>query len=121
MSTSYYYLSDPVTSVRIVPRGKYVLLNIWVNHGAAGSLTLLEEEAERLLRSLSDSHAGDDTCPMRTHFGGNQVGTVVTENVSDLDPGLVLISEYGEPLTVAEIRGRSGLGRADGTPAELQT
>ena len=111
MSTSYHYLSDPVTSVRIVPYGPHVLLSIWVNHGLAGSLTLLEAEARRLLLNLSDNHADGDTCPMRTHFGGNEVGTVVTENVRGLDPELVLISEYGEPRTVGQIRRHEGEGK----------
>ena len=63
--------------------------------------------------------ADDGDCPMRTHWGGRDRGCVVTENAKGLDPETTLVSEYGEPLTVGQIRGRAGHVRKDGWPGEL--
>ena len=53
---------------------------------------------------------------MPTHWGGLGVGTVVEELIEGLDPDEVLISEYGERSTVAEIRLLAGRGATPDAP-----
>jgi hypothetical protein len=119
MSTSYYHLSTPVTSVRPEIMGGHTHMGIWVNHAKAGTLILRNEEWIGFLRLLTNEEFDDSKAPMRTHWGGAEVGSIVTENENDLMDETQLVSEYGELLTVAEIRAFSGEKRADGLPTEL--
>lgn len=61
----------------------------------------------------------DGDCPMRTHWGGSEVGSIVTENENNLPDEMIVISEYGDLLTVREVRARQGAKRKDGAPTEL--
>jgi hypothetical protein len=109
MSTSYYRLAEPVTSLRAVTDGQHVRLTVFVNHANAGTLTLREEETRDFVRLLSISD--DSLCAIRTHYGGDEKGCVVTENTPGMDPSLTLVSEYGEIVSVAEIRRLAGTGK----------
>lgn len=110
MSTSYYYIQEPITSLRLEEGPGHDRLTVWQSGANAGTLVLTKGSARTII-SLFAEHAEDDRCPMRTHFGGVEVGCVVTENVRGLDPSLILISEYGELFTVAQIRAFAGEGR----------
>jgi len=61
----------------------------------------------------------DDRCPLRTHWGGPGCGAVVTVHDSELPDEAVVISEYGDLLTVGEVKARQGARRKDGWPTEL--
>jgi len=70
-----------------------------------GRLSVKQEDVQQIIRLFSDQ---DGEGVVRTHFGGTEVGCVVTERVRGLDPELTLISEYGEPVKVRRIRQYAG-------------
>ncbi len=118
MSTSYYRLREPVTSLRIERNETHARLSIWTNHGLAGTLVLRGDELAPLLCALSLDQ-DDFTCPLRTHWGGKDRGSVVTVNDPSLPDDVNVISEYGVLLTVGEVKARDGAKRSDGYPTEL--
>jgi hypothetical protein len=118
MSTSYYHLKHPITSLRVEMRGEHAHLTIWTNGKNNGTLVLGRDELPDILHMFARD-AGDGGCPMRTHWGGAEVGAVVTENTPGLADDMQIISEYGELLTVGRVRGRAGAKRKDGMPTEL--
>jgi len=118
MSMSYYYLRAPFTSVRLEHIGEHDKVTLWENGANAGTLTLSKGVGRKFLYMMTD-HVDDSQAPMRIYWGDSDKGCVVTENVRGLDPDLMLISEYGEPLRVSEIRDRAGHVRKDKMPGEL--
>ena len=60
----------------------------------------------------------DDKCPMRSYWGGSERGSVVYAN-ENLPDDTLLISSYGELLTVAQVKARNGARRQDSMPTEL--
>lgn len=120
MSTSYYRFKDPISSVRLEEGPGHDRLTIWENGANAGTLTLSLGTGRTIVKMLmEDVH--DGACPMRTHWGGVDRGTVVTINPSgkELTDDIVLVSEYGEVLKVADVKARDGARRKDGMPTEL--
>jgi len=104
MSTSYYHLREPVTALKLSPDDEgRTRLEVEVRGYKAGSLLLDDHDVPGVLLMLSDSGRYDDV-PVRTSWGGEGVGCQVTERVRGLDPNLQLVSEYGELMTLAEIR-----------------
>ena len=118
MSTSYYYTQSPF-SVRLEKDPGYDRVTIFEKGTNCGTLTVTAGMGGAVCWLFSEHNVDDDHAPMCTHWGGKNVGCVVTENVRGLDPNLQLISEYGEPMTVAEIRALAGHVRKDGRPGEL--
>ena len=118
MSTSYNRLIEGVTSIRLEEGKGHDRLTLWIEHGNAGTLTLPRGWGRRLVRLFADDSGSDDRDAMRTHWGGAKVGTVVTDNAR-LPDNAILISEYGEVLTVETIHARAGVKRKDGMPTEL--
>ncbi len=118
MSTNYYNLKEPFTSVRILSEGNHDKITFWSRHGNAGTL-IVERGDGKLIIKMLINYNEDTKCPMRTHWGGKDIGAIVTENIPNLEDKRVLISEYGEIVTVKEIRNRKGAKRADGMPTEL--
>ena len=119
MSTSYYRLKPPVTHIRVEDKTPgHTKLVIWVNHGLSGTLVLQTEEVRDFLRILV-LYEDDSGCPLRTHWGGPERGTIVTINDNTLPDEAVVISQYGELLTVSEVKVRDGAKRKDGFPTEL--
>lgn len=117
MSTSYYRLREPFTSIRIEVGNGHDRVTLWTRHGNAGTLTVDRGDGKRIALILV-KYGGDNECPMRTHWGGTS-GSVVTENQNNLPNEMTLVSEYGEVLSVADVRKRSGATRKDGMPTEL--
>ena len=115
MSTEYYRLKPPFTSIRIDSDAAHDRVTLWEDHANAGTLVLSSGRGRILARMLSD----DGPPVMRSYWGGSEVGTVVTESVSDLNVNEFVLSEYGECLTVERVRARAGAKRADGMPTEL--
>lgn len=118
MSTSYYYIEEPFTSIRLLEGPVHDRVSLWESHGLAGTLTVSHGKGRSLVRRFIQ-YADDPQAPLRTHWGGKEVGCVVTENIRGLADDLVLIDEYGEPVTVGVIRARAGHVRKDGMPGEL--
>ena len=118
MSTSYYRLASPITHLRIDGSGAHDKISIWVSHGLSGILVIPKHETHNILRIFSYDEA-DDKCPLHTYWGGKERGTVVTTNDESLPDEACVISEYGELLTVGEVKSRDGANRKDGMPTEL--
>ena len=59
----------------------------------------------------------DRNCLLRTHYGGKDRGLVVTV-IHDVPDETIAISEYGELLTVGQVKARDGAKRSDGTPED---
>jgi hypothetical protein len=113
MSTSYYYLREPITSVRFEERGEHCHISVWEHGKLAGKLIVAKENAHLFAWMFSERESDDSRAPIRTRWGGAEYGCVVDENARGLDPKLQLIDEYGDVWTVADIRLRAGDGRAD--------
>ena len=118
MSTSYYYVAEPFTSIRLEEGPTHDRVTLWESHGNAGTLTVARGHGRQLVKRFAEE-CDDGRAPMRTHFGGRGVGCIVTENVRDLADDLVLISEYGDVLTVGEIRRCAGHGADATNPTEI--
>lgn len=108
MSTSYYRLKPPITSVRAEVSDGHTHLGIWINHAKSGTLVVRNEELQDLLRVLTD----DGSAVVKTRFGGSVLGKLLepldrewTNQAADYT---TLVSECGELTTLGELR--RGLG-----------
>lgn len=55
-----------------------------------------------------------DTSPVaRTHWAGDRLGMVVKLSLTVLEPDTLLVNDYGETETVAELTARNGSGRKE--------
>jgi len=118
MSTSYYRLSSPITHLRIEDQVGHDKISVWVNHGLAGALVVSKRETKEVVRMFV-CYEDDSICPLRTHWGGRERGAVVTVNDATLPDKAMVISEYGDLLSVADVKARDGAKRDDGMPTEL--
>lgn len=118
MSTSYYRLAKPVTHLNIRKTPSHYHVGVFINHALAGELCVRAEEATSLFR-LFQLYEEDNVCPLRTWWGGPDKGAIVEINDKTLPDEAIVISEYGEPLTVGEVKARKGARRKDGMPTEL--
>ena len=119
MSTSYYYFNSPITSIRLEEGPAHDLITIFENHANCGTLTVSKGTGRTICLMFALNDVDDFQCPIHTHWGGSKVGAVITENVNGLSDDLILISEYGEPMSVKQIRALAGHVRKDGMPGEL--
>jgi len=107
MSTEYYDLAEPFSSIRLDESGPHVRVTLWEAGANVGTLTLTRDGATAFLRLLADRQ----TVRASTSYGGADRGCVVTA-----DPGLrdelQVISEYGELKTLAEVHALAGKGKA---------
>jgi hypothetical protein len=115
MSTDYYGLCEPVTYLKLETGQGHDKLKVWINHALAGELTLANRETKQFIKLFAQY----SDCLMHTHWGGNECGAVVSEHDEDLIDEMCVISEYGELLTVRQVRARDGAKRSDGLPTEL--
>ena len=118
MSTSYYRLKPPITHLTLKAESGHDRLKIWVNHGLVGELVLANRETRAFLDCFT-LYEADNECPLRSYWGGPERGTVVYANEDNLPDGMMVISQYGELLTVAQVKARNGAKRKDGFPTEL--
>ncbi len=115
MSTSYYRLKPPVTHLKLEAGEGHDRLRIWVNHALAGVLTLRKEETREFILGFADKNKS----VMHVYWGGPERGIVVHAKEANLLDGMIVIPEYGEFLTVAELNALNGAKRKDGMPTEL--
>lgn len=115
MSTDYYRLKEPITSIQAEILGGHTHVGIWVNHAKSGTLVFRNEEWKEAIWLFRD---GESLPPMHSHWGGVEAGTIVTSRET-LPDEQQLLSEYGELLSVKDIKSRHGSKRKDGWPTEL--
>ena len=118
MSTSYFRLKKPVSHLSLKEVADGHLLSVYVAGKFAGVLHLPPMHSKSVMNIFAQ-YEGDFECPLRTHWGGSGKGAVVTVNDDTLADEAVVISEYGELLTVGRVKARHGAGREDGMPTEL--
>jgi hypothetical protein len=118
MSTSYYGLEGPFTSLRLEEGEKHDRLTIWEQGANCGTLVFSKGIGRRIVLKFAE-HGYDDVPPLRTHWGGKERGSVVTVNDSEMPDEATVISEYGDILTVGQVKARHGARRVDGHPTEL--
>lgn len=92
-------------------------MGIWINHAKAGTLVVRNEEWPELLNALTAKDAARNTV-LRTLWGGQDVGAIV-DDIPALADEQQVVSEYGELMTVRQVRARVGARRKDGMPTEL--
>jgi len=102
MSTSYYRLKPPITSIRIDDLGNHDRINVWVSHGLSGSLTVSKDETPQILFMFAEIELDETKCITATW--SKLFGTIINNDkgLSDTD---CVISEYGKLHTIGEIRG----------------
>lgn len=118
MSTSYYRLTEPFTSIKMEEGPGHDRVKLWEHGALAGELVLTKGWGKRVCL-LFALHEEDNECPLRTHWGGQDRGAVVTVNDKAMPNEACVISEYGEPLTVQQVKERDGTRRSDSWPTEL--
>ena len=108
MSTSYYRLKSPVTSIRVDfaenPRCRRI--SIWINGERSGALIVKAAELQPLLQLFVNT----DVQVLHTYSGGSEIGVVVTVNAIVISDDDYVISEYGELFTVRQVKARAGEG-----------
>jgi hypothetical protein len=108
MSTAYYRLKRPFTSVRLSVGGGHTQLSLWVNHAKAGDITLRNDEVSAVIAVLKRDE------PAVTKHGIGNGETRLDFMDDDVEDDTLLISEYGELTTLEEIDNKSSNPR---TPA----
>lgn len=114
MSTEYYKLRKPFTHLELDSTSGHSCLKVWIGHGLSGTLTVPNRHLVEVLRPVFL-----DYLPvLHTHWGGKTKGSIVTIH-EELADETVVLSEYGELMTVAQVKARAGTTRKDGMPTEL--
>lgn len=100
MSTSYYKLKKPFTSIRLTEI-YHDHLTLWENGANVGTLLLSRGMGKKVSIIFADTD--DRLSPVHTLYGGDGVGMVITlhGNVSENE---MLISEDGDITTLARLR-----------------
>ena len=100
MSTSYYKLKKPITSIRLT-ESCHDHLTLWENTVNAGTLLLSKGIGKKISIFFADTDV--DLSPVHTHWGGDREGMVITvqDNVVEYE---ILISEHGDITTLANLR-----------------
>ena len=114
MGTNYYRLRSPITHLRLEESPGHDRLTLWVNHANAGTITLRNEETHEFILGFVDKNEPI----MYAYWSGFEQGTVVRIKKANLLDKTVVISEYGEVLTVAEVKACNGANRRDRMPKE---
>lgn len=109
MSTSYYHLSAPITSIRLEEGHSHDRVTIFETHANTGTLTFSKGIGRTVVSFFADE-VDDNICPIRTHFGGKGRGCIVTIQDQHLHDDMMLVSEYGQPFTVKQIKEMDGKG-----------
>lgn len=107
MSTAYYPLRDPITSIKVEEGPSHDRVSIWESGGLAGVLTVSKGAGSRIAFMLADTT--DEV--LRTGWGGDSIGCVVYGRLKTLAPDLCVVSEYGEVMTVSEVAAMAGNGK----------
>jgi hypothetical protein len=98
MSTSYYRLREPITSVRVDDIGGHDRISVWIAHGLAGSLVVRKLETKVILRMFAQE------APSFYVYcdAGRKVRCIMIEE--GLEDAECLVSESGELFNVGQVR-----------------
>ncbi|KKL65943.1 hypothetical protein LCGC14_2149940 [marine sediment metagenome] len=100
MSTSYYKLKEPFTSIRLTEI-HHDHLTLWEDGENVGTLLLSKGTGKKV--SIFFADADIPFAPVYTAYGGDGVGMVVTVP-SSVPEDEILISEHGDITTLAKLR-----------------
>ena len=101
MSTNYFRLKKPFTSVRTTVGGGHTQLAIWVNHAKAGDITLRNSEVPSVLQALSQD------LPAVRRVATAEGGTRLDFDDDNLESEHVLISEYGDLTCLGDLEAQA--------------
>jgi len=119
MSTSYYCIAKPVSALRVHDNTDELgTIEFWIAGEYAGALTMNKHHVKSFVSKFTE-YTDDFNCPLHSHWGGADRGSIVTVNRRDIGDDELVISEYGELLTVGQVKARAGAKRKDGFPTEL--
>lgn len=110
MSTSYYRLKYPLTSIRLEQGPVHDKLTVFESGANAGTLTVGRGLGKALANMFADV-VDDDKAPLRTHFGGADRGCVVTVQDGELPDRYTVVNDYGDVYTVGEVKAMDGNGK----------
>lgn len=99
MSTNYYFPLPGISSIRLHEGEAHDQVTVFQEGKNAGTLTLSKGTGRTIVSALS---VDDDIPPVRTY--GSKSGIILEEHYQHLDELTCLISEYGEPITLRELR-----------------
>lgn len=122
MSTSYYKLRGPYTHIKITESARgpeWCRIELMAEGEFAGEMILRHEEVYNVIKNFAEASYDDSQAALRTHWGGKERGAIVTVQDESLADDVTVISEYGDILTVGEVKARDGAHRQDGYPTEL--
>ena len=103
MSTEFYPLKNPISSLRVEAAGDHVRISVWDRGALAGTLTVRAADAPAYILMFADERV----VTMHRHYAGSGQGFEITEPEPPLDPKQCLVSEKGDVWTVAEVRAQN--------------
>ena len=106
MSTSYYKLKPPLTSIRREDKGEHTHITLWADHKNIGTLTVGIDNAVDFMLMFARGGTGNEA--MHARWAGYDTGIVVTEREANLTDDLMLVNAYGETATVGDLRAENG-------------
>ena len=98
MSTEFYRIKPPFTSVRTEVGGGHTRLSLWVNHAKTGDITLRNEELKDVLRVF----CREEPAVIQRGLTGGEVQLAYEDD--NVEPDTILVSEYGEITCVAQLQ-----------------
>ena len=105
MSTEYYALKKPITSIRPEIMGGHTHVGIWVNHAKSGTLVFRNDEWKTAIWLFVEKNVSEP--PMQSLWDGEKEGCIVKETDASSPAEQQMVSELGEIMTVGQIRARA--------------
>lgn len=111
MSTSYFHLRAPITSLALDEGPVHDRLRVWQDHGLAGELVVRHGVGRQLALMFASTDDDDLHCALHLWYGGDTRGMVVNVNDPSLPDACVVVSEYGEVTNVGAVKVLAGQHR----------
>lgn len=105
MSTEYYALKKPITSIRPEIMGGHTHVGIWVNHAKSGTLVFHNDEWKDAIWLFVEKNVV--TPPIHSFWGGTKDGCIVKEIDASSPVEQQMVNEFGELMTVGQIRAKA--------------
>ena len=103
MSTDYYALKKPITSIRPEILGGHTHVGIWVNHAKSGTLIFHNDEWKDAIWLFVER----EVSPIRAFWGDTEKGCIVRETDTKSPAEQQMVSESGELVTIGQIRAKA--------------
>jgi len=98
MSTSYYCIAKPVSALQVHDNtDKLDTIEFWIAGEYVGALTMDKHHVKSFVRRFIE-YDDDFRCPLRSHWGGADRGSIVTVNRADIGDDEILAMEAGPEL-----------------------